>query len=119
MAGIEVIKPLSAETGTAFVPPTEAYETVSAEWRETEYHSFRDPSDNVLGAYWEGEPGLVRLGTWPYDELCVLLSGRLALIDDDGNRVEFAAPQAFVIPRTFSGSWETIESTRKIFVAIK
>jgi uncharacterized cupin superfamily protein len=116
---VDTIHEVSKEAGTPFVPPVDSYEVRSASWVETEYHCFRDPSGQVLVAMWEGEPGTVYLGPWPYDEICVLLEGRVALIDEDGGRREFEAGQSFVVPRTFSGAWETMEASRKVFVAVE
>jgi uncharacterized cupin superfamily protein len=116
---VDSITLVSKEAGTPFVPPLESYDLRSERWEECEYHCFRDPSGQVLVAYWEGEPGAVHLGPWPYDELCILLGGKVALIDEDGGRREFAAGESFVVPRSFAGTWETLEPTRKIFVAIE
>ena len=117
-AGVQAVSPITKDAGVPFVPPLDGYQLRSERWEECEYHCFRDPTGNVLVAFWEGEPGSVYLGAWPYDEVCVLLEGRVALVDEDGGRREFAAGDSFVIPRSFSGTWETIERSRKIFVAI-
>jgi uncharacterized cupin superfamily protein len=116
--GVETITVVSRETGEPFVPTLDSYEIRSERWEECEYHCIRDDTDQVLVAFWEGDPGVVYLGPWPYDELCILLEGRVALVDEDGGRREFTGGQAFVVPRTFSGAWETVEPSRKIFVAI-
>lgn len=116
--GVDAIRAVSKEAGEPFVPPLDSYELRSERWVECEYHCFRDETGQVLVAFWEGEPGVVHLGPWPYDELCVLLEGRVALVDEDGGRREFAAGESFVVPRTFAGTWETVEPSRKIFVAI-
>ncbi len=105
--------------GTPFVPSIDDYHQPSPGWAETEYHCFRDPSDQVLVAAWTGEPGEVGLPVWPYDEVCVLVEGRVAIRAADGSRREFGAGEAFVVPRGFSGVWETLEPTRKVFVAIE
>lgn len=117
-SSVSEIRTVSREDGTPFVPPLSSYELRSETWVETEYHCFRDATGQVLCAVWEGEPGAVYLGPWPYDELCVMLSGSVALVDEDGGRRSFGAGDAFLIPRSFSGTWETIEPSRKIFVAI-
>jgi uncharacterized cupin superfamily protein len=116
--GVEAIRCIGKEAGTPFVPPLEDYEVRSERWEECEYHCFTDASGKVLCAFWEGEPGIVHIGPWPYDEVCVLIDGRVALVDEDGGRREFSGGESFVIPRTFAGTWETIEPSRKIFVAI-
>ena len=115
---VELIREIAKEAGTPYVPPESDYEVRSERWVECEYHCFSDPG-RVLCAFWEGDPGAVHLGPWPYDEVCVLVSGRVALVDDEGGRREFRAGDAFVIPRSFSGTWETIEPTRKVFVAVQ
>lgn len=117
-AGIEALSLITKDAGVPFVPPLDGYEIRSERWQECEYHCFRDPTGEVLVAFWEGEPGIVYLGPWPCDEVCVLLEGRVALVDEDGGRREFIAGDSFVIPRSFSGTWETLEPSRKIFVAI-
>jgi uncharacterized cupin superfamily protein len=115
---VDDIALVNKESGRPFVPPLESYDIRSKRWEEREYHCFRDATEQVLVAYWEGGPGAVHLGPWPYDELCVILEGRVALVDEDGGRREFAGGESFVVPRSFSGTWETVEPTRKIFVAI-
>ncbi|KAB2388783.1 cupin domain-containing protein [Actinomadura montaniterrae] len=109
---------LSPETGTANVPPIEGYEVLSAQWRETEYLAYGGPAKEYTGGFWTGEPGAVRIDPWPYDEICVILSGRVAVADLDGGRAEFGAGEAFFIPRGFAGDWVTIEPTSKVFVAV-
>ena len=116
--GVDSVVLVSKEAGDAFVPALDSYELRSEQWEECEYHCFRDPSGQVLVAFWEGEPGVVRLGQWPYDEVCILLEGKVAVVDDEGGRREFVAGQSFVVPRSFSGTWETVERSRKIFIAI-
>jgi uncharacterized cupin superfamily protein len=115
---VDTIRLLSEEAGTPFVPPVDSYEVRSESWVECEYHCFRDPTGQVLCAVWTGEPGVVYHGPWPKDEVCILLSGRVALEDEEGGRREFQAGDSFIVPRTFSGAWETIEPARKIFIAI-
>jgi uncharacterized protein len=45
-----------------------------------------------------------------------MLSGRVALIDEDGGRREFSGGDASFVARTFSGTWETIEPSVKICI---
>jgi uncharacterized cupin superfamily protein len=65
-----------------------------------------------------GEPGSVRIPVWPYDEVCVIQSGRVAIQDASGRRRVFGAGEAFVVPAGFDGWWHTLEPTRKVFVGI-
>lgn len=100
-----------------YIPPLSDYQAHSECWEEAEYHCYRSTATDITCGYWEGEPGSVRLSPWPYDEICVLLSGRVALIDDDDVRREFSAGDAFQIPAGFSGTWETVERSRKVYIA--
>lgn len=116
---VELIQRVDKASGRPFVPPASDYEIRSDEWVECEYHCYSSSADKVTCAFWEGEPGVVYLGSWPYDEICVLQKGRVALIDESGARREFSAGESFFIPRAFSGTWETIEPSAKVFFAIE
>ena len=80
--------------------------------------SFGDPNGEYFGGGWEGEPGTLLCDPYPYDEVCIMISGRVALIDLDGNRREFSAGEAFFVPQSFRGTWETVEPSKKFFVAL-
>jgi uncharacterized cupin superfamily protein len=113
---IDLITELAAGVGERVVPALSDYDDVSDVWIEAE-HRVPPMSCGATVGFWEGQPGAVRLDPWPYDELAVMLTGRVALVDDSGARREFAAGQAFLVPQEFSGVWETIEPSTKIFVA--
>ncbi|MFJ3697261.1 cupin domain-containing protein [Streptomyces sp. NPDC090052] len=90
----------------------------SENWSETEWRVFGDEAQGrFFGGAWQGAPGTLRLD-YPYDEVCVMLTGRIALVDNAGGRREFGAGQAFFVPRGFSGSWITIEESQKVFIAL-
>lgn len=108
---------LSARHGRANVPSLEDYDDVSEHWVEVEYLADTVPN-HVLAGAWEGEPGWVRFDTWPYTEICVIQSGRVAVEDDAGNSWTYGAGEAFLIPAGFQGVWRTLEPTRKIFVGV-
>ncbi|MDG1432141.1 MAG: cupin domain-containing protein [Paracoccaceae bacterium] len=50
------------------------------------------------------------------DEYCYIISGRCALIHEDGTRQEFSAGSSFFIPDGFRGFWEVMETCTKHFV---
>ncbi len=50
------------------------------------------------------------------DEYCVLLSGHVKLISEDGFEQEFRAGDSFLIPNGFRGLWQVLEQTTKHFV---
>jgi uncharacterized cupin superfamily protein len=103
--------------GTRVVPDPDGYDRVSEGWSEAEYRAV-DLAEDSLGGLWEGEPGSVWFESWPYTEFCVMISGRVAVVDAAGGRREFGPGEAFVVPRGFRGSWETLEPSVKYFVAM-
>ncbi|MEQ1123170.1 cupin domain-containing protein [Acinetobacter seifertii] len=105
--------------GTGFpVVPEWPEGTASADWNETEFHNFSNPSKSLTGGTWSGEVGSLLLEEYPYHEICVMLSGHVALIDRQGGRKDFKAGEAFFVPKGFSGKWLTIEPSSKIFIAV-
>ncbi|SOC46572.1 hypothetical protein SAMN05892877_12335 [Rhizobium subbaraonis] len=102
-------KPVSPEWGGDNASPT---------WRETEWRAFGDSEQEPYGGAWEGQPGTLKLDDYPYDEVCVMLTGEVALVDAKGGRRTFRAGQAFFVPKGFSGAWETIEPSTKVFIAL-
>lgn len=114
---IESVLELSRDTGTAVRPELADYDEATPGWRETEYRA--DTEDGTLMGYWTGQPGWVRIDSWPYREVCVILSGRVRIEDATGAYRDFGPGQAFTIPYGFSGRWHTLEPTDKIFVGIE
>lgn len=116
MTGVDAIRLLEVGSGEAVVPVWSEADA-SPDWQETEWRGFGDDEREPFGGAWEGAGGSLRID-YPYDEVCVMLAGRVALIDADGRRREFGAGEAFFVPRGFSGVWETLEPSQKIFVAL-
>ncbi len=76
---------------------------------------FTSPDGAMLSGTWTSTPG-----KWvafaDRDEFCVLLSGHVKLIGDDGVEQEFRAGDSFLIPNGFCGFWHVLETTTKHFV---
>lgn len=49
------------------------------------------------------------------DEFIVLLAGKVKLTPDGGKAKTYKAGDAFVIPKGFVGTWETLEPIRKYY----
>jgi uncharacterized cupin superfamily protein len=112
------VRALSAVDLLRYVPPLSDYAQASPDWTEAEYRFFDEQSERVVVGFWTGEPGEVELSPWPYTEVCSILSGRVAVRSREGEQTEFAAGTAFLIPKGFDGTWITLETTTKLFVAI-
>jgi uncharacterized cupin superfamily protein len=101
-----------------YVPPLSDYRSASTPGVESEFHCLDISSDRVTVGYWKGEPGTVQLDPWIYTEVCSIVSGRVAVDDLQGGRMEFGPGEGFVIPKGFVGEWITLEPAAKIFLTI-
>ena len=111
------VQRLARGTGERVVPPLTDYDDVSAGWSEAEHRAQLIRTGSIAG-FWEGTPGRVAFDSWPYNEICVILRGRVGIEDSDGRMSEFGAGDAFVVPAGFRGAWHTLEPTEKIFVGV-
>jgi uncharacterized protein len=78
--------------------------------------TFEETADGKLFAgVWESTPGKWRIvyDEWEY---CSILSGVSVITRDGEAPRRVAAGDAFVIQPGFAGTWEVVETTRKLFV---
>ncbi|WP_448206337.1 cupin domain-containing protein [Azospirillum sp. sgz302134] len=89
-----------------------------------------DPQESFLNLYdghaerfacgvWQCTPGIVAMKDWPYDELCVLLAGRVVITPEGGSPQEYRQGDAFAIPKGFTGTWDIRETIRKYYAIQK
>lgn len=76
-----------------------------------------DEGRGLYAGVWESSVGAWRVA-YTEDEVCVLVAGRARLISESGVTQDFAAGDAFLIQRGFTGIWETVEPVRKIYVIL-
>ena len=79
------------------------------------WHHFTSADEKFFAGIWEAEPGCWKV-TYTENEFCQILAGRSILRDAQGNERELQAGDDFVIPSGFSGEWEVVETTKKIYV---
>ena len=82
--------------------------------RTTTWNHYTDPTGQFFAGFWASDVGAMKV-SYTEEELCVLLEGRIRLIDSSGASREFGAGSAFVIPAGFEGVWETLEPVKKIY----
>ncbi len=73
---------------------------------------------NIRSGIWEATPGVTRSikgETWEY---CTILSGEIVLTEDGGQPRRFSAGDTFVMRPGFVGTWETVETVRKLWVIV-
>jgi uncharacterized cupin superfamily protein len=113
------IKLIRSDLGSKFVPQFDPGDILDKDWREIEWRCFSDATGKLFGGVWEGEPGRLKVDPYPYDEICVILEGEVALTDTEGQRRSFKAGDSFFVPKSFQGVWETVTYSRKIFIGFK
>jgi uncharacterized cupin superfamily protein len=90
----------------------EAAKLVSGTPRTSVANHYSDATQRFHCGSWGSTPGKWRV-SYTEHEFCYLLEGRVRLTADDGSALEFRAGDAFVVPAGWSGTWETLETTRK------
>lgn len=76
------------------------------------------PSELSRLGIWRSEPYEARYEDYPFDELMVILSGRLTLVYDDGTEDHFGPSDALILPKGFSGIWRQPEVVLKYFATV-
>ena len=71
--------------------------------------------DTLFSGVWESTPGQWRI---EYDEweFCSIIAGESIIAGDDGSLLHVRAGDSFVIRPGFKGSWNVLETTRKLYV---
>jgi uncharacterized cupin superfamily protein len=75
-------------------------------------NQYTDASNQFFCGMWHSNSGKWRI-RYTEHEFCVMLEGRVRIEAVSGERYEFRAGDAFVVPAGFEGSWEVIEACRK------
>jgi uncharacterized protein len=75
---------------------------------------FSDSSQQFFAGRWAATRGKWRV-RYTENELCVMTAGRVVIESDTGQRSDFTAGDAFVVPAGFSGTWEVLEDCSKIY----
>ena len=76
---------------------------------------FTDPSGQLFAGVWESTPGKWRV-KYTETEFCHITRGSVCIEDDTGAAVTFRAGDSFVVPAGFSGAWQVLEPTAKLYV---
>ena len=74
-----------------------------------------EEADGLYAGLWEATPGKWRI---EYDEweFCHILSGVSIVTEEGGEARTVKAGDSFVIRPGFKGTWEVVETTRKLYV---
>ena len=83
--------------------------------KQSIWQHYTDPSGQFSTGIWQSEKGKWSV-TYTEEEYCQILEGVSILTDAQGNAEIVTIGESFVIPRGFTGTWEVVERTRKIYV---
>jgi uncharacterized protein len=75
---------------------------------------FSDSSQQFFAGRWSATRGKWRV-RYTENELCVMTAGKVVIESTGGERMSFAAGDAFVVPAGFTGTWEVTEDCTKIY----
>jgi len=79
------------------------------------WHHFTSADGRFFAGLWQAEPGCWEVH-YSENEFCQILAGRSILRDSGGHERLVQSGDNFVIPAGFSGQWEVVETTKKIYV---
>ena len=100
--------------GKAEKAPVDAKKVVSGQPVTTTRNDFSNAKGRFHCGVWTATKGVwnVKYGE---DEFIVLLAGKVKLTPTGGKGKTYKAGDAFVIPKGFVGTWETLEPIRKYY----
>lgn len=104
-------EPLKDMEWTAVAPE----KIISGQPKSTYKILYTSKSEELYSGIYECTPGKWKV-SYAEDEFCTLIEGKLRMTNDKGEMQEFAAPDSFLIPAGFSGTWEPLSHLRKFFV---
>jgi uncharacterized cupin superfamily protein len=99
-------------TTTAFIKPEWIIE---GEAREQGHILYNNEERNVQVGYWQCTAFRETI-VFPYDELGIVLAGRLQLADEGGRSAIFEPGQMFFIPRGRVTTWHILEYFRQYYM---
>jgi uncharacterized cupin superfamily protein len=72
------------------------------------------PGKEFYTGIYECTPGKWKV-IYEEEEFCTLVEGHAVLTSEEGLVQEYKAPDSFVIPAGFKGTWEAVTHVRKLF----
>ncbi len=85
---------------------------------KTKREWYGDADGPFRAGIWTAQPGRNEVH-YSVDEMCVLLAGVVRLTDAAGRVETYRAGDTFLIPKGFTGIWETVEPVRKFYAVHK
>jgi uncharacterized cupin superfamily protein len=81
-------------------------------------NQYADRTQQFFCGLWTSTSGKWRI-RYTEHELCLLIEGRVRIESSGGERNEFKAGDAFVVPAGFEGIWEVVEPCKKWYAVFE
>ena len=110
------ILPLNTQINTeteAFLPA--AAKIIAGNPSQKMWPHYTNQSNEFHTGIWQADIGKWEV-SYSEDEYCFILEGKNVVTNADGETITVQAGDHFVIPAGFSGTWEVVEPTRKVYV---
>ena len=113
MAAAELVKfdGLNTTPETYYI---DADKLISGNPKQSLWNHYSDATGQFFSGEWHSEVGKWRIN-YTEEEYCRLLEGVSVITDAAGNATTLRAGDSFVVPGGFSGTWEVLEPTRKLY----
>jgi uncharacterized cupin superfamily protein len=98
-----------------YVPPAKlvaAGDPRSRTWTVAGFTAGRSVSTGI----WSAEPGVLKVRSYPVDEVFTVITGKIEVTNEDGSVVHVAQGQSCLLRKGWTGLFRTVEQTRKCFV---
>jgi uncharacterized cupin superfamily protein len=112
---MKIIPCPTAPLSDAIWEPVEDDRIVSGKPERTFKVLHSSKSDEFHSGIYECTKGAWKV-TYNEDEFCTLIEGHVRLTNDKGEAQDFKAPDSFIVPSGFTGTWEAVTPVRKFFV---
>ncbi len=87
---------------------------ISGKPKQSAYTAYTSPDGAFMTGLWSCTPGKFRV-TYTVNETIYILSGRVKITKDGEAPRTFGPDDAIVVPVGWAGTWEVLETIRKIF----
>jgi uncharacterized cupin superfamily protein len=120
MSGVESIVSFQDPLGPPDLDHPRPDRLVAGNPERRTWNLYEAQQETVFSGIWECDVGAWRVA-YPagQDELCTLIYGRVRLTDAWGGERSFGPGDSFLIPGGFEGTWETLETLRKVYMIVQ
>lgn len=94
----------------------ESEKVIAGDPVEIGYNYFSNYTGQLTAGVWECTPYTSQIDSYPVDEFCFILSGKVVITDADGRAETFKSGECFVIPKGLKCTWHMPETVRKFYV---